>query len=112
MGDNKIQSMLCEHEKRLRHLEDIVLSKSATASSATKERKQYGGLSGGILFLAENGFFKQPRALKEVKEELRREGYHYSNAPIAKTLSVYFTKTKKLLTRIREESNWKYVLRK
>jgi len=104
-----IQKILDNHEKRLIRLE-ANLSPSFKPSKSNP--KSYKGLSGGILFLVERKFFNQPRSLREVKDELRRESYHYSDAPLAKTLSVYFCKNKKLLTRIREDRGWKYVLRK
>lgn len=109
ISDEKIKKILEDHEKRLARLEQAT---SPTASTSREQPKNYKGLSGGINFLLHRKFFSQPRSLKEVKEELRRESYHYSDAPIAKALSVYFCKNKKLLTRVSEGKGWMYVLRK
>ena len=107
---DEIKKILEDHEKRLARLE---ANRPRSSSSGAKGgTKSYKGLSGGLRLLIEQKFFNEPKALKEVKQELRRESYHYSDAPISKTLSVYFSKNKKILTRIREGKGWKYVLRK
>lgn len=77
-----------------------------------EKTKDYEGLTGGIHLLINNKFFSEPKKLSEVITELKRENYHYGIGPIAKALSVGFTKKKKLLTRFKDGKNYKYVIRK
>jgi len=53
-----------------------------------------------------------PKSVKEVQEELRKEGYHYSYESVDKLLRVDFMTKRKILTRIKENNVWKYVIRK
>jgi len=77
----KIMKMLAKFENRLTKLEKIVFP---SPSPAKKGPQKYRGLSGGIQFIIDNGFFNKQREVKEVISELKREGYHYSNESIAK----------------------------
>ena len=100
---------LAKIEKRLTSLENAVFKekkKSSTISSS------YDGLKGGIRFIIKNGYFKKLRGLSEIKSELKREGYHYSDASISKILTRDFTNKEKKLNRIKEGKNFKYVIRK
>lgn len=98
-----------EFDERLKRIENTLFSKIGPLQKA---KENFSGLAGGIRFLIKNGFFNEPKALKEVSEELKREGYHRSTSGVASTLSVTFTANQKLLTRIKDNKNWKYVLRK
>jgi hypothetical protein len=98
-------------EKRL----DILETKKINHLEETDNKKgeqNFSGLAGGIRMLIENGFLNSPKNFKEIKEELKREGYHYSDAGIISTLTETFIKSKKILTRIKEDKFWKYVIRK
>ena len=99
-----------EIDERLKKVEDTLFSKDERLSKKIKE--DFSGLAGGIRFLIKNGFFNEPKTLKEVIDELKREGYHRSISGVASTLSVTFTANQKILTRIKEEKTWKYVIRK
>jgi len=50
--------------------------------------------------------------INEAIEELKREGYHYSKISVDKLLRINFMKNNRILTRIKEEKIWKYVIRK
>jgi len=76
------------------------------------QKEKFGGLAGGVRFLIKEKFFGEPKSLKEVIAELKREGYHYSLAGVSSTLSETFTKNQKILNRIKEGKVWKYVIRK
>ena len=97
-------------ENRLKKIEDILFSEDKPTELKTKE--SFSGLAGGIRFLIKNGFFNEPKTLKEVINELKREGYHRSTSGVASTLSVTFTANQKILSRIKEGKLWKYVMRK
>lgn len=99
-------------EKRLKKLENAVFKKSTSGKKQGKSSKDYAGLSGGIRLLIDNGFFKKLRELKEIVAELKRENYHYAKAAISRALARDFVKKAKILTRIKEGKNFKYVLRK
>lgn len=96
-------------DERLRKIENILLK---SQNKPLKIEGNFSGLAGGIRFLIKNGFFNEPRTLKEVIDELKREGYYGSIAGVASTLSVTFTTSQKIFTRIKEGAVWKYVLRK
>lgn len=100
--------MLVDHEERLKLLEG---RKSEQPKDESK-KKEFSGLAGGIRFIINSGFLNSPKDFKEIKDELKREGYHYSDAGIMSTLAETFVKNKRLLTRIKEEKFWKYVIRK
>jgi len=99
-------------EKRLKKLENVVFKKSTSGGKQGKSSKDHSGLSGGIRLLIHDGFFKKPRELKEIFAELKRENYHYSKATVAKILARDFVKRLRILSRIKEEKNFMYVLRK
>ena len=99
-----------EIEIRLKKIENSLFSGNKPIQLKTKE--SFSGLAGGIRFLIKNDFFNEPKMLKEVIDELKREGYHRSTSGVASTLSVTFTANKKILTRIKEGKIWKYVIRK
>jgi len=107
----EIERMLEEHEKRLRKIEDFLFSREGHKIRPQPSR-DYKGLTGGIRFLVDNGFLKEPKTANEIMNELKREGYHHSISSISKLLSVNFTNNWKILNRIKEGDYWKYVLRK
>ncbi len=105
--DEEIKRILENHEKRIRTLEEAILPKGKTKEIT----KNYKGLAGGIRFLIENGFLNEPKTVNEIRDELKREGYHHGIAPISKMLSVNFTNKRKVLKRFRDEGTWKYIVR-
>ena len=106
------QEMIRRFEAIEKRLESLENENVAASEAETKTKKEFSGLAGGIRMLIGNGFLSSPRDFKEIKEELKREGYHYSDAGIMSTLAETFVKNKKTLTRIDEDKRWKYVIRK
>jgi len=108
--EKEIEKLLKNLENRLEKIENVLFSDKLEKIKA--KSKDYKGLAGGIRFLIDNNFFSQPKCLKEIKNELEKEDYYYSKSGIASTLSETFTKSQKILTRIKTKEGWKYVLRK
>jgi len=105
---NEIQKMIRAHEKRISELEKAIFVEKVTP----KKEQEFKGLSGGIQFLISKGSLDTPKSVKEIQEELRKEGYHYPFGSISKLLSVDFMSKRKILTRTEENNVWKYVIRK
>jgi hypothetical protein len=109
MNEQEINTRFEAIEKRL----DLLENKFFKSKQKNIEKKEdFSGLAGGIRLLIKNGFLNSPKDFKEIKEELKREGYHYSNTGVISTLTETFIKNKKILTRIKENKFWKYVIRK
>ena len=105
-----IKKRLDDFENRLKKVEAILFKDDVPQKNVIP--KDYKGLAGGIRFLISNKFFEQPKSVQAIINELKREGYHYTQAGVASTLSETFTKSQKVLNRIKEGKVWKYVLRK
>lgn len=105
--DEETKRILDDHERRIRLLEG-----NTSKQKKQESNKDYKGLAGGIRFLIDNKFLNEPKTTKDIMSELKREGYHYTQSGIASTLSETFTKSQKILNRIKEKDGWKYVLRK
>jgi hypothetical protein len=105
---DEIQKRIRDHEKRISELEKATFVEKVTP----KKEQEFKGLSGGIQFLISKGFLDTPKSVKEIQEELRKEGYHYPYESIGKLLSVDFMSKRKILTRVKENNVWKYVIRK
>ena len=109
MNEQEIKKKFESIEKRLERLENPNTRYKKTLENSTKN---YKGLGGGINLLIHNRFFDTPKPFNEIFDEMKREGYHHSKGAVAKMLSVNFVKNKKILTRIKEDKIWKYVIRK
>lgn len=96
-----------DHEKRISELEKAVF-----VEKVEPKEKEFKGLSGGIEYLISRGLLNTPKSVKEIQEELKKEGYHYPYKSITKLLSVDFMTKRRILTRIKENGVWKYVIRK
>lgn len=107
MNDEEIRKRFEKIERRLDLLEGV--DKKIKKNLG---KKNYKGLAGGIRFLIDNIFFDSPKSLKEIIDELKREGYHYSKSGVASTLSTTFVKSQRILNRIKEDKSWKYAIRK
>ncbi len=103
----ELEKALKELEKRISKLEKAIFTEKVKPVTG-----EFKGLSGGIRFLISTGFLNSPKSVREVREELKREGYHYSYDSVDKLLRVDFMAKQKILTRIREDGVWKYVVRK
>ncbi len=82
------------------------------SESPTDENNNYEGLRGGIRFLINNKFLKELRTAKDIHNELKKEGYYYSIKSVDADLRKYFFSQTKILSRIKENGKWKYIVRK
>jgi hypothetical protein len=105
---DKIEKMIQDHERRISKLEQVIFVEKVKPEG----KQEFKGLSGGIKYLISKGFLSTPKSVKEIQEEMKKEGYHYRYQSISKLLSVDFMKKRKVLTRIKENGIWKYVIRK
>ncbi|MHA2060113.1 MAG: hypothetical protein ACW976_04980 [Candidatus Ranarchaeia archaeon] len=64
---------------------------------------------GRVVFLKEAGFFKTPRTLGEITEQLSREGYFYNSKTVDNALRVLVQEQK--LRRIGKRGEYRYVQR-
>lgn len=107
-----------EFEKVWEKIKELELQKNLETTpetlqnKETKIKKNYGGLAGGIRLLIDEDFLNQPKTVNEIWIELKRQGYHRPQGSVSKLLSVNFMKNQRLLTRIKENKKWKYVIRK
>ena len=111
----EVQKMLLDHEKRISFLESGKQTSNTSKKqkgNVSKSNNSYNGLAGGIRFLINEGFLNEPKSIPEIESELKREGYHYSSSGVASTLSETFTKSQKVLNRIKDGKIWRYVIRK
>lgn len=83
---DEVEKIITVHEKRISKLENAVFAERAKP----KGKQEFKGLSGGIEYLISKGFLDTPKSVKEVQEELRKEGYHYSYGSADKLLRVDF----------------------
>jgi hypothetical protein len=83
--------------KRIEKLEKAVFA----AQPAHPKKTGFGGATGGIRFLIENGFFNKRRLFNEVESELKKNDYHYSKQAIQMGLS-RLASPKGLLVALRE----------
>ena len=113
MDEQEIRARVEAIEKRLEAVEGrLGPIKNIKLERKEEFKEDFSGLAGGIRLLIKSSFLNSPKGFKEIKEELKREGYHYSDAGIISTLTETFIKNKKTLTRIKENKLWKYVIRK
>ena len=97
-------------EERVSDLEKAVFgSKKPTIKKADEK---YKGLTGGLTLLLENGFFKKPVLVTEVQDELKKEGYFSSIQATDTLLRRSMVKRRKVLTRVKVDGVWQYVIRK
>ena len=109
----ELEKRIQSNEKRILALERAVNKQKLNGpQKEEKEETSFKGLIGGIRFLISKDFLNEPRASKEVEEELKREGYHYSDKSVDKILRINLMQKQKILTRVREDNIWKYVIRK
>jgi len=78
----------------------------------SEKTDNYKGVGGGIRLLRDNNFFSSLKSVEEVKEELEKERYFHSKETISTALGRDFVKTKNILTRVKRDGSWRYVIRK
>lgn len=127
MDNNLVIKKLEALEMRLDNMEKILLEfrsfiekpKLEKTKSTQDDKKNlessnrpYKGIVGGVQFLIDNNFLNQLRSMREIYEELKREGYYYPLQSVDTTLRRDFVSRKKILSRQQVDGVWKYVLRK
>ncbi|MEX0657412.1 MAG: hypothetical protein WD154_07715 [Nitrosopumilaceae archaeon] len=118
MSYEKIIEKLEKIDQRLTRIEKKVFSGKSNVLSGTDEptsnskNKQYKGTVGGIQYLIDHGFFEKPKSMREIFDELKKEGYFYPLQSIDAAIRKDFLIKKKLLNRIKEGNIWLYAIRK
>lgn len=107
--DPEVKKILDNFEGRLKVLERVLLKQGKNPLGNEKDTK---GIPKGVQEILEEGFFNTPRTVKEAKFELEKKGHFGSEARIDTVIRRDFFKRKKLLTRIKDGSSWKYSLLK
>ena len=113
-GDLKVKAF----EVILAHLLGAGVAVQEKSSRAPKEAKSKGGRGsaddkstvGRILVLGDEGFFKNQRAIAEVREELQAHGWHYPVTSLSPTLLSMVQKRLLRRERVKEGNKkvWKY----
>ena len=94
-------------------VEAKVMQKGETKEAPSKIEKEdfpEKSVAGRLLVLKEEGFFKNPKSLAEVRQELEAHGWHYPNTTIAPILIRIVQKKKLRRQKIKEAHKqlWKY----
>ena len=113
MDDSKkILKMLEEQDKRIIRIENLLenLIPKTTETEYPKQKPEitksksnkstsgdYKGLSGGIQFVIDSGYLGKLRSMREIFEELKKEGYYYSLQSVDTTLRKMFVLKRKIL---------------
>ncbi len=79
---------------------------------STERIFSFSGVSKHIYSMLQEGFFNQPKLLKEIKEELEKNSCFYDIRVTDNSLRTVFVKNNKLLTRVKDGSRWAYVVKK
>ena len=114
MNDNQINAEFEKIWHKIKEIESSIDDSKIKSEKnlITNKKKSYEGLAGGIRLLMDQGFLAIPRSVKQIHEELKREGYHYSYASTDKLIRIDLHKRTKTLNRIKEGKFWNYVIRK
>lgn len=105
MKDKQINDILT----RLGKLEKAVFVEKTKTSRLKKEN--FSGAKGGVLLLLSEGYLDKPRLAREVEDELKQKGYHYSIQVVQTTLN-RLSNTKGSLVSMRINGKKTYVKRK
>lgn len=112
---SSLEKRIADLERRLSILENKKIRSDQANfkdKSEQDEHSKYKGLTGGITFLVDSGFFNTLHSSREIHEELKKEGYVYRVEAVDTILRRDFVFRKKILSRTREDNIWKYGLRK
>lgn len=115
LDKDNIEKRFDELEIRLGRIEKLLSETTPKTKKSGREKTQsnsYKGIVGGIQYLIDNNFLDQLRSMREIYEELKKEGYYYPLQSVDKTLRADFVHKKKILTRQQVDKVWKYAIRK
>lgn len=101
--DDKIKKILDDYEVRISKLEKAIGNKNNV------KIKKSTSVASLIEALKDEGFFNQPRMLKEIRDELAKNNYHYSVTSLTNPLQRLTRQ--KILGRLLENGKWAYVKR-
>jgi hypothetical protein len=97
----------------LDELEGSEHGKSHTPVIPTKEAtKVTAGCIGAIQTLIEEKFFDELKSVQQVVDKLKEEGQPYSRALVSMNLLNLVKPPRRVLRRIKDEDQWKYIHRK
>lgn len=99
--DREIQKILENHEQRISKLEDVLKKEPR---KAVRKKKSITDL---FIELKEEGFFKQPRYLKDIVDKLASRGYYYQQSSLSAPLQRAVRN--RILGRIKREGKWAYI---
>lgn len=103
--DPKLKQIIDNYGQRIERLENELFKKS---KNLLKNENGLKGIPKGVQEILNEGFFDVPKTVKEAKSELEKKGHFGSEARIDTVIRRDFFKRKKLLTRIKDGSSWKY----
>ena len=72
--------------------------------------KKMKGIQCGVQEIIDEGFFNKPRSTAETNLELERKGHFGDLKRISTVIRRDFFQKRKILTRVKENGKWKYVL--
>jgi hypothetical protein len=101
--DRRLKSL----EARISDLERAFSSPKRTKTFAKGSSK---GPTNAILKMIQEGFLDVPKTVREIEQELKRQGYYYSLQAIDATLRRM--NVNKVLTRTGKRGKWRYAVRK
>lgn len=110
--DEETKVLIDGLDRRLQEVERKLAGKATRLAAELEREKSYSGLKGGITLLMEEHFFDAPKSLDETIKQLAVKGYHHQSGAVQAALARDFMKKKRMLTRIKEENKYKYVVRK
>jgi hypothetical protein len=88
------------------------ISSEPKRTPASSVKKDLPGCSGAIQRLIEEKFFDALRSAPQVVEKLKEEGQPYSNGLVSMNLLNLVKPPRRMLRRIKEEGQWRYIVRK
>jgi len=108
MNEKEIKEKFEEIERRL----DILEGKKIKKDSKKIKQKPLKGIPKGVISIIEEGFLDTPKDINKIKGELNRKGYFASREIIDRTIRRDFFQKKGILSRIKENKKWNYVVKK
>lgn len=104
---NSVDKRLDSLEARISDLERAISSSKKTKTAISGSSK---GPTNAVLKLIQDGFLNEPILVKEIVQELNRQGYYYTIQVIDEVLRRM--NRNRILTRTGKRGKWKYTVRK
>lgn len=100
----KLESRISKLEKKVTELE-----KMPTQPKSTKTKKKSVSVASLLEEFKDEGFFDKPRSLKDIKNELANNNYHYSVTSLTNPLQRLVRQ--RIIGRLLQNGKWAYVKR-